>query len=365
MNLGKLVKTQSQFIVNPNILLRGHTFISSITGSGKTSMILKIIEELRTENFLKKYPYIQIVILDYGEEFIKIPEQYNDFTLISNKHNGEIFTVEDASAIGKNVREIGMSLVVKLKDLTDTKEQEDFIAKFIEGLRSVKTEQQKPCFLVIDEADIFVPSRMKRSNVSSRNVIIEACKRARKEGISIILATQRLTEVDLSARSQCTNRAIGKAVENDDRKQACQMLGDKSIFDSLWNLKAGQFYVRGDAFSEKVELIQMEESRIDRPHVGISIEEVMTHNGVYEKRLKTALNSGLEFSDLEKLQRRYNHLKLLYDVAIKNQATPEMKQEIYNMGHKDGYNKAKQEEIENMPKKESRFSFLKGKKWNQ
>lgn len=345
IKLGYDTNTKDSFSIDVVTFLKTHTFIQAITGGGKTGMILKVIEEMRSEEFKKRYGYVPIIIIDDAGEFLKIPEYYQDFVLLSRDQFSEIYDAEHAFGIGRQTRQLGLSMIVKISDLRTSEGQEEFVGKFVEGTMKVGREHWKPCVLLIDEADIFCPSRSKRKNVFSREPIINACKRARKMNLVLTLATQRLSEVDISARSMCANRIIGKTVEKVDRKDACEMLDDSSIYNPLWSLPVGQFYVRGDALSRDLSLVQVFPTKIKTPEAGISWTPSKTN-----KTLKDIFTHAVDQKDDEPFviqqQRQIERLESLRDSNLKK--VRETKEQSYAEGYQDGYAKGSKDTREDL-----------------
>ncbi len=280
--IGFDVKTKEPFSINTVEFLKSHTFIQAITGGGKTSLNLSFIEFTESNFFKSKFGHIQKIILDDCGEYLNIPKYYKNFEIFQNqgKYSG-IFDVEHAFEVGRKTRQLDSSMILKLSDFETQKEREGFVAKFLEGFRIPDREYWKPALLIIDEADLYVPSSNKRGKCPSRYPIIEACKRARKENIIIILATQFASSVHIDARRNCLNRFVGETIEFADRKIACELLGDKTIFDKLWGLNPGEFFVRGKALCSSVQFIQTRKPIIDTPEIGVKQEQTFS-NGMYK-----------------------------------------------------------------------------------
>ncbi len=280
--IGFDVKTKEPFSINTVEFLKSHTFIQAITGGGKTSLNLSFIEFTESNFFKSKFGHIQKIILDDCGEYLNIPKYYKNFEIFQNqgKYSG-IFDVEHAFEVGRKTRQLDSSMILKLSDFKTQKERESFVAKFLEGFRIPDREYWKPALLIIDEADLYVPSSNKRGKCPSRYPIIEACKRARKENIIIILATQFASSVHIDARRNCLNRFVGETIEFADRKIACELLGDKTIFDKLWGLNPGEFFVRGKALCSSVQFIQTRKPIIDTPEIGVKQEQTFS-NGMYK-----------------------------------------------------------------------------------
>lgn len=269
MKLGTNLEDNSDFELDLKILLKTHTFIQGMTGSGKTSLILKLVEQVKKER-----PDVQMVFLDDQEEFTEIPNQFDGFKLISRGTTPKIFTLDHANDIGKQTRRLGMSVVINLHDFEDQSDREEFVGEFLRGFSSIGKEIGTPAIVFIDEADVYVPTKSNKANIPSRYPIVNLTKRARKQNIAIMLSTQYLSEVDIRARRECANRIVGKTTELRDRRTVSELLGDPKIADELFDLTAGNFFVRGEIFQKGISKIYVEESKITRKEAGVAHEEV-------------------------------------------------------------------------------------------
>jgi len=348
MQIGNIIGTDKQFQIITPKFLKTHTFLQGITGAGKSSLILKIVEEMRTEEFHKKFGYIPITLLDDAGEFLKIPEVYNDFVVLNSKNYSDFLTADDAFLLGKRTRELEVSLIIKVKDLGSEEEQGRFIGQFVKGLWGIDREHWKPYVLFIDEADIHAPT--KRKNISSKQPIIDACKYARKTNLAIILATQFASDVSIDARRQCANRIVGKTVELSDRRVVAEMLGDRSLVDKLWGIKAGEFYMRGDALCDSLLQVQVHQSKIGTPDVGI--ETTVQDNKTVGDVLRVAMKHSNTQPLVLEQQQRITQLEQQLADSKKNELTPDKQRDIYEWGFEKG-----KQEVENSIK----FKFF-GKK---
>ncbi len=177
MIIGKEVKLGDNFVqeigkdfdVNTDQLMKYHAFVQGQTGSGKTNVILELIDKLVAER-----PEMQLVIIDDQEEFTFLPRYFSNVIEISKKKTPKVFNKEHAWQLGIQSRRKTQSLVINLSGFKERADREKYVEKFLDGFWSDKKEDEGiPCLLVIDEADLFVPSRSKRKNVSSRDIIVE------------------------------------------------------------------------------------------------------------------------------------------------------------------------------------------------
>ena len=290
MKFGTNLEDNSDFELDLKTLLRTHTFIQSMTGGGKTSLILKLVEKVQKER-----PDVQMVFLDDQEEFTEIPKQYPKFKLISRDATPKIFTLNHAKDIGIQTRRLAKSVVVNLHDFEEHNDREAFVGEFLKGFSSLGKEVGSPAIVIIDEADVYVPTKSNRSNIPSRYPIINLTKRARKHNISVILSTQYLSEVEIRARRECANRICGKTTELRDRRIVSELLGDPKIADQLFDLKAGNFFVRGEIFKSGVSKIYVEESSITRREAGVaeSTKSKIVDSDIFEEAVENKNDQNL------------------------------------------------------------------------
>lgn len=277
MKIGTNLADNSDFDLDLDVFLRTHTLMQGMTGSGKTNLILKIVEESE-----KAKKDVQMIFLDDQEEFTEIPNHFRKFTLLSNdtpksfsvevrKINEEEICV--ARLVGKQVRLLGKSLVVNLHDFKNDTDRKKFAGEFLKGFESVGKKVGKHAIVFIDEADQLVPSKEKLHSVATEP-IINLTKRARKQNISMVLATQYMTEVDIRARRECHNRIIGKVTELRDSKTCAELLGDKILQKEFFDLETGVFFVRGDAFPKGVSKILVDRTTITVKQAGVDLEQI-------------------------------------------------------------------------------------------
>lgn len=283
MILGKNLTDNSDFKQDLNVFMRTHTFIQSMTGGGKTSIILKQVEETRKER-----PETQMIFIENQEEFTDVPKFYKDFRLISGKTTPKIFTVDHAKQIGIQTRRLGISMVLNLFELKSKASQREFAGKFLEGFMSLGKEVGTPAKIFIDEADQFCPRKDKKESTYCKEQVIDVAKRGRKYNITLVIATQYLSEVDISARRECANRIVGKATELSDRRVVKELMGlSQEQADELFDFTAGNFYVRGEMFKKGVSRIFVPESSITRKQAGVAEDET-------ESTMNTILEDAVE-----------------------------------------------------------------------
>ena len=108
-----------------------------------------------------------------------------------------------------------------------------------------------PLELICDEAHVYIPSSDLMLGASQKRLleIFETvAKEGRKFGVSLLLVSQRPSEINKTILSQCANYIVLK-LSNDNDKQLIKSLlpdGSKSIIDSVNLFKPGDCLVVGD-----------------------------------------------------------------------------------------------------------------------
>jgi hypothetical protein len=334
MKIGTDVITQKDYHINDTELLNNNTFVTGITRSGKTNLILKLIEIVRSEEFKAKHGEVPIIIFDTDGEYLNVPKIQSDFVLFENEGKyAEIFNIENAKSLAQTVRNDLLSIVIKLTDFANREDREKFVAEFIRGLRTDEREDWHPMLVLIDEADLFIPTVSKQKNSHSRFELIECAKRGLKEGISMFVATQTASSVHIDLRRQCFNQIMGGQAERSDRRVASEMLDNPDVFNKLWNLKRGEFFVRGRAFTNTATLVQVDKASIDTPTIGIKIESKSkeTVQEFVVNRMQGSTKNLIETYE-EKIAKLQDEIKILNTT----QWTQQKQQSAYDEGKFDG-----------------------------
>jgi len=319
------------------VFMRTHTFIQSMTGGGKTSLILKKIEEVKKER-----PETQMIFIENQEEFTDIPKFYDDIMMMSRDARPKIFTTNHAKDIGIQARRLGLSMVINLFDFKEKKEQKIFVAKFLEGFMSLGKAVGTPAKIFIDEADQLCPRIDKKESRGSKEQIIDVAKRGRKFHITLVLATQYLSEVDISARRECANRIVGKTTELSDRRVVKELMGlTQEQADELFDFTVGNFYVRGEMFKKGVSRIFVPESKITRKIAGVAEEPTKPTNS--DDLFQVAVENKNQQSLVEILQGTIADLKK--QLADQRAKTTQAFSEGFQASEKNWKDKSKLERL--------------------
>ncbi|MGQ4891365.1 MAG: helicase HerA domain-containing protein [Candidatus Njordarchaeia archaeon] len=258
-----------------------HTIISGMTGSGKTTLIKRILNQLdKSLLFDVKDDYIEFPtvppkvtadVLDslaikeilevYGgmnlkgefPELIKALNGANDLWDVLNKIK-EMLEKDSIHPVRKDKLLVIKELLGKFWDdlaplLTmrrsknvpkmriDISPLSEALQQYIvrEELRFVENGTT----VIIDEAHRFIPERA--SSISKRR-IINLLREGRSRKIFVILSDQTLTGISKQALKQCWNWIMGRQLElNEIKRTTSQVIGKKTEPKEIASLRVGEF----------------------------------------------------------------------------------------------------------------------------
>ncbi|WP_260497663.1 ATP-binding protein [Listeria ivanovii] len=106
-----------------------------------------------------------------------------------------------------------------------------------------------PLLLVYEEAHKYIPNSDLAKYRASRQSIERIAKEGRKYGISLLLASQRPSEISETIFSQCSNFLALRLTNPNDQNYVKRLLPDTlgSLIDKMPSLRAGECLLIGDA----------------------------------------------------------------------------------------------------------------------
>jgi DNA helicase HerA-like ATPase len=108
-----------------------------------------------------------------------------------------------------------------------------------------------PITLACDEAHIYIPNNFQLSASERRMVEVfeNIAKEGRKFGLTLLVASQRPSELNKTIMAQCANFIVGKLNNENDKAMIKAMLpsGSESVIDSTAMFSPGDVLVVGDA----------------------------------------------------------------------------------------------------------------------
>lgn len=125
------------------------------------------------------------------------------------------------------------------------------ITKLVFDIQRTTSPDFKPITLVCDEAHVYIPNNFQLSASERRMVEVfeNIAKEGRKFGITLLVASQRPSELNKTIMAQCANFVVGKLNNDNDKSMLKGVLsgGNESIIDSTAMFSPGDVLVVGDA----------------------------------------------------------------------------------------------------------------------
>ena len=106
-----------------------------------------------------------------------------------------------------------------------------------------------PLLLVYEEAHKYVPSSDLAKYRASKSSIERIAKEGRKYGVTLLLASQRPSEISETIFSQCNNFVAMRLTNPNDQNYVKKLLPDTlgSLIDTMPSLKAGEALLIGES----------------------------------------------------------------------------------------------------------------------
>lgn len=152
-------------------------------------------------------------------------------------------TILDLSGIPFDVLSISVSLISRILF-----EYGYYYKKVLES-EEAKCNNDIPLLLVYEEAHKYVPNSDMAKYRASRDSIERIAKEGRKYGVSLLLASQRPSEISDTIFAQCSNYVAMRLTNPNDQACVKKLLPDTlgDLINKLPSLKAGEGLLIGDA----------------------------------------------------------------------------------------------------------------------
>jgi len=180
-----------------------------------------------------------------GDKSKKISFEDTLIQFISYGDKKSNVTIIDLSGIPFEVLSITVSLISRI--LFE-------YGYYYKRYRSAKDPDEKvnndaPLLLVYEEAHKYVPNSDLSKYRASRESIERIAKEGRKYGVSLLLASQRPSEISETIFSQCSNFIAMRLTNPNDQSYVRKLLPDTlgALVEKLPSLKAGECLLIGDA----------------------------------------------------------------------------------------------------------------------
>lgn len=152
-------------------------------------------------------------------------------------------TILDVSGVPFEVLSITVSLVSRILF------EYGYFYKRIRAESGEKIQNDVPVLLVYEEAHKYVPNSATAKYRAARESIERIAKEGRKYGVSLMLASQRPSEISETIFSQCNNFVAMRLTNPSDQNFVKRLLPDSmgSVVDSLPALRTGECLLTGEA----------------------------------------------------------------------------------------------------------------------
>lgn len=150
-------------------------------------------------------------------------------------------SIVDLSGIPFEVLSITVSLISRIVF--------DFSFHYSKIRHSNELANDIPIMIVCEEAHIYVPNDDKAQYRSSKKSIERIAKEGRKYGLSLMVVSQRPSEVSETIFAQCNNFLALRLTNYNDQNYIKRLLPDTSggVGNILPNLSSGEFVIVGDS----------------------------------------------------------------------------------------------------------------------
>jgi uncharacterized protein len=200
----------------------------------------RFVSRLETKLSDKRLAFLLQPTKDGGK-----PHETSDFEEIMKQFIGYIdksnITIVDLSGIPFEVLSITVSLISRLIF--------DFCFHYSKLRNGEDSLNDVPVMIVCEEAHNYVPQNDTVAYRSSRKSIERIAKEGRKYGLSLMVVSQRPSEVSETIFAQCNNFVALRLTNNADQNYVRRLFPDNSnaITNILPNLAPGECVVVGDA----------------------------------------------------------------------------------------------------------------------
>ena len=217
--------------------------------------LLNFVDRLQSKIFDKRLDFI----LGEGSKSVTFKETLE--TLISYGKDKSNITILDVSGVPFEVLSICVSLISRLIF------EFGYHSKKIK--RKLNENQDIPILIVYEEAHKYAPKSDLSKYRTSKEAIERIAKEGRKYGVTLLLASQRPSEISETIFSQCNTFISMRLTNPDDQNYVKRLLPDTvgDITNLLPSLKEGEALIMGDSISipsiVKIEKCTMPPSSID------------------------------------------------------------------------------------------------------
>jgi hypothetical protein len=239
-------------------LLTGCSCILAPTGAGKSYAVAVVCEQLASQN-------LGFCIIDTTGEHFTIKKGY-DILWVGGEE-------ADVNVNSLSLKELALRVVKEnlpvILDVSGFKKSSELVRDWINELYNAAKTLKNPYLLVIEEADKFIPKKEDKLEV-----IKEIAKKGKKQGLGLLIASQKPSLINKEVFGQCTHQFIGKLTLEDDINAVRPFFNSRKNLYSLTELLPGEFFMNG--FSVKESLFKFKERVTDHKSVTVDISKKLS-----------------------------------------------------------------------------------------
>lgn len=222
-------------------ILKARLAIWANSGGGKSFLLRQLIEKVGR--------HTQVIIIDIEGEYASLRQapSLRDILLVGDieEDGADVqLHLHTAEILAHKLLELKQSVIIDVNTLSQLNKQQ-YIADFCNALVSAPRALWTSAFCVIDEVHVVAPAR---GTPPSKPALANLLSRARKRGIGVAIASQRLSKVDANTAAEAQTILIGRTRHDNDMLRSGDMLGlTKAGGKTLGQLKPGEFWIIGAA----------------------------------------------------------------------------------------------------------------------
>ncbi len=185
----------SRLELTPDDILGHMTAILGMTGSGKSNTAAVITEELLSAN-------VPVCVVDTAGEYYGLKEKFDIWEIGRGRDPNRTIdaTIGEAAAphAARTAYTNAASTILNLSGF-NRDGRDFFIAEYMETIWNLAPHHRHPYVIVLEEAHHFIPQR---GRVPASEVLVSIAAEGRKQGLNIIMSSQRSARLDKDVITQ-------------------------------------------------------------------------------------------------------------------------------------------------------------------